>query len=703
MLPCLYYGLKIVFERCKDDSGFAGWQGSKITEAPELLKFLQAWGFSSSNLNDGLGASKTSSLLNDLFTPDSGILKKLYDASLKYFSKQNPDPPSHSLSHVSSPSPSPPKDPQTVREILLWLYGLRFTSGFHDLVLYCSSLCTPFGNSFNSDAFCYYLHVSCFLLPVSVISFIEDSESTVTKFFSSAHSEISKFHYPEDLFKLFDMLLDCVRKIYIPFNFLRFQCKLTPAQAGWQNCYFGQKCSVEPLSSTSSSSPSAPCSSCPNSKTYLCTASGQNKDVHGKHCDPKGGGGKGCINANGSCTQGSDKNHNKVNGKSQGTCKLPCPHPLQRFLTADSDSQSQSPSSLFRLPSSFARIDFSQTPPAILPSSDKFLTMGFDQGKLSSTAKKGFDLYHVLACFCDDGFYPVARLCEFALYVSLQPPETFLELLTFFREFISSSVFKDHFASYVDGEPGTFLGEYLRIAVQRLFNHRSHSADLKSLYDCSSTKGFTCGKYLFPLYNVDGVFDKKFLGLYLSFVCHLAPKLKALLKEFQEHFSKSCSHCSSGSCQKIVECPCALPFLYSWGFSFWSPGDLNCVNPSGTSRHKDENPQGGDHKKGESNCTQKSCSDFLAQLEKVAGKDSPLLKLLSEIERFLWSIRLPFIYAFLYIWILVISYFYYVQFYKLDLLHIDSHLHLPRSFKILPSTLFSDASSKLKDLSYFTL
>ncbi|KAK1934017.1 variant erythrocyte surface antigen-1 family protein, partial [Babesia divergens] len=711
MLPCLYFGLKIPYDRCDpaNSDQWPKWQKknqgepAKITEASGLRDFLFAWGIHS-YLSHSTHAVVLPVFLKDLFSPDSkGSFDTLYNlVSKKYFSRSI-------SSLVSQLKPSPPS---TVRSMLLWLYGLRFTSGFSSLVSLCRTLSLPLGADYHPDAVCYYIHASCFLLPVSVISAIETSEYTVAKFFSDAYSEFSKFSYPEDLFKLFDMLLDCVRKIYIPFNFLRFQCKLTPAQAGWQNCYFGRQCSLpngNSLASTSgsSSSPSAPCSSCPNSNTYLCTAFGSNKDVHGKHCGQNGGG-KGCINA--SSTGCSDPGHNTSRGQSGQRCSSPCPHPLQRFLCDGSESQPKNSVSPFRLPSSFARIDFSQTPPAILDAtSDNFLTMGFKD--LPEKARKGQDLYAVLACFCDDGFYPVARLCEFALYVSLRPPETLLELFVFFRKFISSSVFKNHFASYVDGEPGRSSGENLKIAVQRLFNHssKSHPSDLKSLSRCSSTKGFTCGKYLFPLYNVDGVFDKKFLGLYLSFVCHLAPKLKALLEKFQGEFSACCSD-SSSKCKKIVECPCALPFLYSWGFSFWSPGDLNCVTPSGTSRHKDENKTGGDHDKGDSNCTMKTCADLVAQLKKVLGLDSnhshksvPLSKLLSEIDNFLWHIRLPFIYAFLYIWILVISYFYYVQFYKLDLLHIDSHLHLPRSFKIPPSILFSDASSKLKDLSYFTL
>ncbi|KAK1936414.1 variant erythrocyte surface antigen-1 family protein [Babesia divergens] len=656
MLPCLYYGLKILYDRCKYGSDFPDWSLQNISQG-SIGKFLTAWGYDVHPLKSK-NASDLPPILGILYGSDK-IFENLYNlVSLNYFSR--------SISPNSSP-------PTTVRQMLLWLYGLRFQKHFSELVENCKSLCSPFGNSFNADAFCYYIHTSSFLAPVAIISAIETSESA-QKVFTSA--EWKTFSYPSDPSELFETFCEYARKIFVALTFLYFQCKRVPGQGGWQYCWYGKDCKVDSLPSGSVSSSSSPSGcSCQGSKTYLCT-----KDHSGK------------------CSAASS---------SGSSCNAQCSHPLLRFLldgSSDSDSQSQSPSSPFRLPSSFARLDFSQSPPAILPSSDNFLTMGFSQGNLSSTGKKGLDLGHVLHVFCDDGFYPLTRLVQFILCVSLQPPSTLLELLTFFREFISSSVFKDHFASYVDGEPGTFNGEYLKIALKRLFNHssKSHPYDLKSLYDCSSTKGFTCGKYLFPLYNVDGVFSENFLGLYLSFVCHLAPKLKALLEKFQGEFSACCSD-SSSKCKKIVECPCALPFLYSWGFSFYAPKNLNCVTPSGTSRHKDENKTGGDHDKGDSNCTQKSCADFVSQLEKVVKENSPLLKLLSEIERFIWSIRLPFVYTFLYIWILVISYFYYVQFYKLDLLHIDSHLHLPRSFKILPSTLFSDASSRLKDLSYFTL
>ncbi|KAK1933760.1 variant erythrocyte surface antigen-1 family protein [Babesia divergens] len=381
-----------------------------------------------------------------------------------------------------------------------------------------------------------------------------------------------------------------------------------------------------------------------------------------------------------------------------------------RFLC---DSNPQSPSSLFRLPFSFARLDFSQTPPAILPSSDKdFLTMGFSKENLPSPGRKGEKLYHAIYGFCKDGFYPLTRLVQFILCVSRHPPETLGEFFAFFKKFVSSNVFKNNFVEWINGEPGTYSGSDLKTALEQLYGSKtSHSssshtpANLFSLNDCEGPKGSgsshpTCGKYLHPLTeNAYNIFIDKFAETYLSWVCYRAKDFYSEFKAFYEEAEKKFSDCcSSGSC-KIVECPCALPFIYSLGFTLNSPKTLNCVDNEGKSKHVGG---GGKHVENDSKCTTKSCSQFLTQLGHVVNGD--LFKnLLEEIDNFLWSIRFPFFLFVLAFWAFVISYFLYVQLYKLDLLHIDSHLHLSRSFKILPSTLFSDASSKLKDLSYFTL
>ncbi|KAK1932202.1 variant erythrocyte surface antigen-1 family protein [Babesia divergens] len=643
MLPCLYYGLKILWVRCKDGSEFPGWNQKNIPEALQLRKFLEALGFSFSHLNSSLPAGHLPGLLEKLFG-SSGVFDKLYDfVSKKYFS------PSVSPGSIS-PNSSPPT---TVRQMLLWLYGLRFQKHFSDLVENCKSLCLPFGNSFHPEAFCYYIYTCCFLLPVSVISVIQCPDGSPS--FLPSHSDWTSFSYPDDLSSLFEKLCEYARKIFVALNFLCIQCKNDRNSAGWNDCAFGQRCAekFQEISSTSGFTSSSGCSSCKYSGAYLCTAI--NKDPVHDHCNGSASTQKSCLGFGSTSTSCSGSSAHPQS-KTKTAC-TPCPHPLMRFL-CDSDSKSKSKAlQNFRTPFHL---------PGTTP-------MGFKD--LSSTARDGWSLYAILTVFCEDGFYPLTRLAEFALCVSLQPPDTLGELFAFFKKFVSSNVFKNNFVEWINGEPGFYSGSDLTNAMKDLYgSHSGSHSDLKSLYDCS---GSSCGKYLYSLTeNAYKDFIEGFLDTYLSFVCHLGPTFEKKLKEFQEEFSSS-SCCSSGSCQKIVECPCALPKFYAQGFVYYSPHSLNTNN--------------------------KICSDFIAQLGKVVGKGSPLQDLLDAIDAFIWSIRFPFFFGFLYVWFFVLSYFCYVILIKLDTFHTGSHLHLPRSFKILPSTLFSDASSKLKDLSYFTL
>ncbi|KAK1937436.1 variant erythrocyte surface antigen-1 family protein, partial [Babesia divergens] len=661
MLPCLYYGLKIVFDRCdsKNSDQWPEWYGkngqknfvpASVRDASQLQNFLFAWGIYGF-LNPSLQALALPGLLKDLFSPNSkGSFDKIYDlVSREYFSRSR------------SPS-SGSKPPQTVREILIWLYGLRFQKSFPSLVSHCSSLCIPFGNSYNADAFCYYIHTSCFLVPVSVISFIQDSSSHVTTFFSTADSEFLKFSYPEDPSDLFNMLVENVRKIFPALKFLCIQCRLDKDSAGWKDCGFSKSCKEGLESSLSTSPPNSSCCQSSGSHGILCTSKPGHSNYH-EHCTSSKPEVK-CIGLQKCTDTPSGKTKTDKDAHTSNQCIASCPHPLLMFLLDGSESKSQAFSySLFKLPK------------------DSFVPrMGFSPDNLPSPGRNGHVLHDVLKPFCTNGFYPLTRLLKFLARISFHPPETLGEFFLFFKKLAealnSKSDLSSRFVQWIEGEPGWYPATMLKTALEQLYGSKtSHSssshtpASLYSLNDCEGPRGSspphpTCGKYLHPLaQDASDNLVEDLVDSYLSWVCYLTPKFKSLLEEFRGKFS-SC--CQSSSCKKIVECPCALATLYSQGFVYYSPNGLNTNN--------------------------KICSDFITQLGKVVGKGSPLQTLLTVIDEFIWHIRLPFIYAFLYIWILVISYFYYVQFYKLDLLHVDSHLHLPRSFKILPSTLFSDAS-----------
>ncbi|KAK1932143.1 hypothetical protein X943_003257, partial [Babesia divergens] len=119
MLPCMYWGLKILHDRSKYDSGFAGWHDISVSNdlpSSDLAKFFYAWGYDLRSLKTKKG-SEFFSLLDSLSTMK--VLEKLSTlVTENYFT-----------SNLISP-PKDPKTPSTVRSMLIWLYGLRFQKHF---------------------------------------------------------------------------------------------------------------------------------------------------------------------------------------------------------------------------------------------------------------------------------------------------------------------------------------------------------------------------------------------------------------------------------------------------------------------------------------------------------------------------------------------------------------------------------------------
>ncbi|KAK1939114.1 variant erythrocyte surface antigen-1 family protein [Babesia divergens] len=669
-IPCLYYGLKILYDRCKDPLTWPDW---KYISQGSIGKFLTALGYDLDPLKTKKGFD-IFPILGILYGSDK-IFENLYD-----FVSQNYFVPSGSSSLSSGSSKSQPSPPSTVREILLWLYGLRFTSGFSSLVSHCKDLCSPFGNSFNPDAFCYYIYTCCSLLPVSFISTVQHSDSHVSTFFSTADSEFLQFSYPEDPSDLLEKLCEYTRKIFPPLKFLCMQCELDKDQAGWRDCAFGRGC-VKGLQENPVTVPATSCCSPSGSHGIFCTSVPGISNYH-EHCTSSKPGVK-CIGLKPCTDTPSGKSKTAKDAHTSNQCTASCPHPLLMFLIDGSESKPQAfPYSLFKLPPD------SSVPP-----------MGFSPDKLSSPGRNGESLFVILDVFVGDSDSDqkvcfLRDLLRFLLCLTRTPPSTFGEIFSFYyklAEWVDKTggdpkgKFKASLETEISSHPGTYSGQKLTGAVQKLYgsdhpsgNHSDPPYSLKLLSHCWGAKQKDpCGNFLFPLAtNAWDFFAPSNSDAYLSWICYRAREFQTMFKDFHqkasEKFSKCCS--DSSKCPKIVECPCALPFLYKYGFSFMSASRLNG----------------------------KKCFDFITQLESFV-ENSTLDKLIEEIERFIWSIRFPFFFGFLYVWFFVLSYFFYVILIKLDTFHTGSHLHLPRSFKILPSTLFSDASSKLKDLSYFSL
>ncbi|GIX64523.1 variant erythrocyte surface antigen-1 family protein [Babesia caballi] len=216
-------------------------------------------------------------------------------------------------------------------------------------------------------------------------------------------------------------------------------------------------------------------------------------------------------------------------------------------------------------------------------------------------------------------------------------------------------------------------------------------ADLYSLQTSQCTRGPNCGPYLSPLTHTTGsAFAPIHASSYLSWVLYLADDLQAGLQRMLDVFGNvECSshslssHDSSGncSCQSVVHCGGVLPLLYSNGFTFANAYSL-------------KNPQ-----------TKRTCQQFHKQLTAVLApnESTPLFKLLTTIDDFLYLFRIYFFYNLSTFWIMYVCIVLYIYFLLADLLHLKSHVRLPSSHGVPPLALLTSGKPlPITKLTYIT-
>ncbi|GIX63400.1 extracellular matrix-binding ebh [Babesia caballi] len=224
-------------------------------------------------------------------------------------------------------------------------------------------------------------------------------------------------------------------------------------------------------------------------------------------------------------------------------------------------------------------------------------------------------------------------------------------------------------------------------------NCSSTPADLFSLQTSRCTKGPNCGPYLSPLTHTHGsAFAPIHASSYLSWVIYLAEDLHSRFQEMHDDLKNitcipsSGSHGPSGSCScpSVVECAEVLPILYANGFTFASAGLLK---------------NGGGQPSGK-----KSCQNFHDQLSAVLANDenTPLFKLLTVIDDFLYMFRFYFFYNLSTFWSIYVCIILYTFFFLLDTLRVRSHLHFPSSHSISTISLLGTGKAPaLKKLTYY--
>ncbi|GIX61162.1 extracellular matrix-binding ebh, putative [Babesia caballi] len=184
----------------------------------------------------------------------------------------------------------------------------------------------------------------------------------------------------------------------------------------------------------------------------------------------------------------------------------------------------------------------------------------------------------------------------------------------------------------------------------------SHVNDLWSLYypvsdrTNSDCKSGTCGGYLSPLtHSAGATYAPDHASAYLSWILYLADDLYEQLDRLKMSFEElKCSQCGSQctntipnchtsstrcSCPSVVQCSGVLPLLYANGLNFTSATSL-----TGSKYNNGRWTQEGANKR--------SCQQFYDQLTAVLAQDenTPLFKLLTTIDDFLFMFRFYFFY-----------------------------------------------------------
>ncbi|GIX63607.1 variant erythrocyte surface antigen-1 family protein [Babesia caballi] len=241
----------------------------------------------------------------------------------------------------------------------------------------------------------------------------------------------------------------------------------------------------------------------------------------------------------------------------------------------------------------------------------------------------------------------------------------------------------------------------------------STPADLWSLYNPvwdetmhKACRVKSCGGYLEPLTLNDGAtFSPSSAPAYLSWMAYLTDDLHESLSEMRDDFNNiSCEHCGSQcqqtktchadsacSCRSVVSCAGVLPILYRHGFQFYDAYSLNGLKWE--NRTKSWKPD---------STIQRTCANFHSQLQSVLSPDAPLAKLLESIDSFLYMFRFYFFYNLSFFWLCSLLILLYFLFYGIDVLHFQSHVHLPSSHTVPPLALLTTGKAPaLTKLTYY--
>ncbi|CDR71633.1 hypothetical protein, conserved [Babesia bigemina] len=472
------------------------------------------------------------------------------------------------------------------------------------------------------------------------------------------------FQYPTNMDTLVCMLCEIVNRLYNQLYFLLDQCKRSTSMSGWRECEYGQGV---------------------------------------------GGSGWRCNDLScGDCNSAEKcKRHPRCGVKSPLQSYLE--DGLRGFLPHNLDGNSGKLNCPVK-----SHTDGPCTTP-----------MGFnDISTVASHRYTGRHIRDVLAAFCGTASSPLTALCSMLRCVLPSAPKTFDQMFAFFQCLLvdwNDQRFKSRITHREEAFnsaviAANFENPSTQLEIAPMFGTTSHKfgkhADgaLYSLLSCnpSSNSSHVCGPYMKPICSeVSTTFTVKHADRYLSSVLYLTESFYNVLQQLFEECNSKCgkpgTRCSTQSCAKgcerqqikkrsadpshdhacisVVSCQSTLPILYKYGFIFNDAESLNGAKRINTKR---------------------TCVEFCKTLGNVVKQGSVLYNLVHRtIPEFLFTIRAPFIWLNVALWLLSLLYLIHIMVTRLDLLHIKSHLHSPSSHRIAAQSLLAEARvSKLNRVFY---
>ncbi|GBE60096.1 Ribosome-binding protein 1 [Babesia ovata] len=280
--------------------------------------------------------------------------------------------------------------------------------------------------------------------------------------------------------------------------------------------------------------------------------------------------------------------------------------------------------------------------------------MGFGENDLPRSHETGKCISTIFTSSCG-GNDPLPTLCSYLNCLTRRTPRTTGELVSFFHNFGNSlhkhpselSRLGSALSNRHDDCPKWDRLETNDLQTIRKFrgfdaskHDNEHPSTLSTLLGCGKKRDYCVGHFTPITYQAYGLYSPSFAYTYLIWTVYLADELHDSLETLYMDFENRVTKCES-----LNHCDKALPLLYYRGFT----------PPEGI---------------GQSSL---KCSDIISKLQVVlSGK--LIADLVTCMDNFFYGIRKPFIYTQVTLWSAAFLLLAHTMLYRLDVLHIRSHL-----------------------------